>query len=82
MGVDISSRRSSPQRNAFVPRTRWLIFYIRMGIWSGLMQTQEASSQEVERLKKENTILRERIKKLAAEVERLKAKAINMWGDS
>lgn len=46
------------------------------------MQKPEASSQEVERLRNENTILRERIKRLAAEVERLRAKAINMWGDA
>lgn len=46
------------------------------------MQTPEASSQEVERLKSENTILKEKIRKLAAELDRLKAKAISMWGDA
>ncbi len=46
------------------------------------MQTQGDSSPEVERLKKENTILREKLKRLAAEVERLRMKAISMWGDA
>jgi len=45
------------------------------------METQDYSSQEVERLKNENATLRRRILILEAEVTRLQAKVINVWGE-
>ena len=45
------------------------------------METQDYSSQEVERLKSENAMLRRRILILEAEVTRLQAKVINVWGE-
>lgn len=46
------------------------------------METPNASSPEVERLKNENDTLRRRIQTLAAEVERLRQKLASTWGEA
>ena len=46
------------------------------------METQASSSPEVERLKNENDTLRKRIRMLEAELLRLQAKVVNVWGEA
>ena len=47
-----------------------------------MMETQASSCPEVERLKNENDTLRKRIRMLEEELSRLRAKVVNVWGDS
>lgn len=46
------------------------------------METPNCSVAEAERLRRENDMLRKRVQMLAAELERLKAKQINTWGEA
>ena len=46
------------------------------------MEKRPASSQEEERLRKENDTLRRRIQMLEAEMEVLRAKLLNIWGEA
>lgn len=46
------------------------------------METQVSSLSEAEMLKKENDTLRKRIRALEAEVARMAAKLIGMWGEA
>lgn len=46
------------------------------------METPHCSVAEAERLKRENDMLRKRVRMLAAELDRLKAKLINTWGEA
>jgi len=81
-GGGMTSRASTPQSRTFGRQTNYLIFCTHNHIWNWSMETPPHSSEEEERLKRENAILRSRIVILEAEVQRLKAKTINVWGDS
>ena len=49
--------------------------------WTSLMETPPHSFQEVERLKSANATLLARIRTLEAEIQRIRAKIVNTWGD-
>ncbi len=46
------------------------------------METPVSSSEEEERLRKENDTLRKRIRMLEAEMERLRRKLESTWGEA
>ena len=74
-------RASMPPGRTCGRPTRLLICSIHIHISDSLMATQDCSSPEVERLKKENATLLSRIRTLEAEIVRLQAKIINVWGE-
>lgn len=45
------------------------------------MEKQDSSSPEAERLKNENATLQKRIRMLEAELIRLRARLVNVWGE-
>ena len=72
---------SSHRGGSCDPHASLLICCIRMTTWTLSMEKPDCSSQEEERLKKENDTLRRRIQMLEAEISRLRAKLISTWGE-
>jgi hypothetical protein len=73
--------RSSPQSGSCDQPTNSPTFFTHITIWTLSMETLNCSSAEAERLRSENATLRTRILILEAEVMRLQAKVINVWGE-
>lgn len=46
------------------------------------MEIPNCSAAEAERLKKENDMLRKRVRTLVAEIQRLKDRLIKTWGEA
>lgn len=79
-GVDMMSRRSSPRGSSCDQPDNSLNSFTHITIWTLSMETQDCSSQEVERLKSENATLLARIRTLEAEIGRLRDKLVSAWG--
>ena len=79
-GEGMTFRPSLPRRSSSDQPANSQTSYTHITIWTLSMETQDYSSQEVERLKSENATLRRRIQTLEAEVASLQAKVINAWG--
>jgi cell division protein FtsB len=73
-------RPSLPRRSSSDQPANSLTSYTHITIWTLSMETQDYSSQEVERLKSENATLRRRIQTLEAEIARLRDKLVSAWG--
>lgn len=73
---------STPQSLTSVRRGNYWSCFIHIHIWTWSMETRDCSQAEAERLKRENAMLRQRIAALEAEILRLQAKAISVWGEA
>ena len=73
-------RPSLPRRSFSGPQANSQTSYTHITIWTLSMETQDYSSQEVERLKSENATLRGHIQMLEVIIANLRDKLVSAWG--
>lgn len=73
-------RPSSLQRSSCDQPANSQTSYTHITIWTLSMETQDYSSQEVEKLKSENATLRGHIQMLEVIIANLRDKLVSTWG--